>query len=139
LSLNAGVAIGVRTDLFVTYKDTLGTSLTETEDLLAATTIDTLGNPIDRLTGAPVVLVNSFLGMTNTLYRMRVGTATLYHHWQRDAFSLSATWQQQIPVTSDSNSPNVTTNTGIYGTVSWTHAFSPRTSGTATAQYGWYY
>lgn len=136
-SLNAGVAVGVRTDLFATYRDSIGTSLTEAQDLLATTTTDSLGNPVDSQTGAPVVLINSFLGISNTLYRLRLGTASIRHHWARDAFTLSATWQEQIPLTSANNAFNVGTNSGVYAGFSWAHDFSPRTTGVATAQYGW--
>lgn len=136
-SLNAGVAVGVRTDLFATYRDSIGTSLTEAQDLLATTTTDSLGNPVDSQTGAPVVLINSFLGISNTLYRLRLGTASIRHHWARDAFTLSGTWQEQIPLTSANNAFNVGTNSGVYAGFSWAHEFSPRTTGVATAQYGW--
>src|SRR5262249_3921908 len=37
-NLNAGLALGVRTELFATYKETLNTSLTQAQDLLATTT-----------------------------------------------------------------------------------------------------
>lgn len=136
-SLNAGMALGVRTDLFAAYKDTIATTLTESQDLLSTTTTDSLGNTVDRQTGTPVLLVNSFLGLSNTLYRMRLGTASLRHHWTRDAFTLSATWQQQIPITSASNSVSVSSNSGVYAGLSWAHEFSPHTTGVATAQYGW--
>lgn len=136
-SLNAGVSVGVRTDLFATYRDSIGTSLTEAQDLLATTTTDALGNTIDSQTGAPVVLMNSFLGLSNTLYRLRLGTASVRHHWARDAFTLSATWQDQSPITSANNGFNVGANSGVYAGFSWAHDFSPRTTGVATAQYGW--
>jgi uncharacterized protein (PEP-CTERM system associated) len=134
--LNAGVALGVRTDLFATYRDTLSTSLTEGQDLLATTTTDALGNLVDSQSGAPIVLINSFLGLSNTLYRMRVGTVSLRHYWPRDAFTLSSTWQAQDPVTSASNTLPVSSSNGIYATFSWAHEFSPRTTGTASVQYG---
>jgi uncharacterized protein (PEP-CTERM system associated) len=134
--LNAGVPLGVRTDLFATYRDTLNTSLTEAQDLLTTTTTDALGNTVDSQSGAPVVLINSFLGLSNTLYRMRVGTVSLRHHWSRDAFTLSSTWQTQDPITSASNTLPVSSSNGIYATFNWAHEFSPRTTGVATVQYG---
>ena len=110
-SLNAGVALGVRTNLFATYRDTLATSLTQAQDLLATTTTDALGNPVDSQSGAPVVLINSFLGLSDTLYRMRVGTVSLRHHWPRDVFTLSGTWQSQDPITSANNTVPVSSST----------------------------
>ncbi len=135
-SLNAGVALGVRTSLFATYSDTLGTSLTQGQNLLATTTTDALGNTVDNQSGAPVVLINAFLGLTNTLYRMRTGTVSLNHRWTRDNFTLSGTWQDQDPVTSASSTMLGTSSNGGYAAFSWAHDFSPNTTGTATAQYG---
>jgi uncharacterized protein (PEP-CTERM system associated) len=134
--LNAGVALGVRTSLFATYSDTLGTSLTQGQNLLSTTTTDALGNTVDSQSGAPVVLINSFLGLTDTLYRTRLGTVSLNHRWPRDAFTLSGTWQSQDPVTSVNSAASVTSSNGIYATFSWVHEFSPNTTGVATAQYG---
>jgi uncharacterized protein (PEP-CTERM system associated) len=134
--LNAGTALGARTNLFATYKETLATTLTQSQDLLATTTVDALGNPVDSQSGAPVLLINPFLGLSDTLYRMRVGTTSLQYHWPRDVLTLSGTWQSQDPITSATNAVPVTTSRGIYATLSWGHDFSPRTTGVATAQYG---
>ncbi len=130
------MTLGVRTDLSAAYRDTIGTSLTEAQDLLATITTDPLGNPVDSQSGAPVVLINSFLGLSNTLYRMRMGTATLRHYWPRDAFTLSATWQEQTPITSAINTVPVSASNGVYATLNWAHEISPRTTGMASAQYG---
>ena len=134
--LNAGVRLGVRTDLSAAYRDTIGTSLTEAQDLLTTITTDPLGNIVDSQSGAPVVLINSFLGLSNTLYRLRMATATLRHFWPRDSLTLSATWQEQTPITSAINTFPVSANNGIYATLNWAHEFSPRTAGMASAQYG---
>jgi uncharacterized protein (PEP-CTERM system associated) len=136
-SLNAGVAIGVRTSVFANYSDALATSLTQSQSLLATTTTDALGNTIDSQSGAPIVLINSFLGLFNTLYRMRTGTVSLNHRWPRDAFTLSGTWQDQDPITSASTISSVGPTNGIYATFNWTHDLSPNTIGTVTAQYGY--
>lgn len=135
LNVNAGVALGVRTSLFGVYRETLATSLTNAQDLLTTTTTDALGNPVDGQSGAPVVLINPFLGLSDTLYRMRIGTMSLRHQWPRDSFTLSGTWQDQTPVTSGGNA-FVNANQGTYATFTWGHEFSPRTTGFATVQYG---
>ena len=107
--LNAGMALGGRTDLFATYRETLATTLTQAQDLLATTTVDALGNPVDSQSGAPVVLINPFLGLSDTLYRMRVGTVSLRYQWPRDVLTLSGTWQSQEPITSAINAGPVST------------------------------
>jgi uncharacterized protein (PEP-CTERM system associated) len=136
LSLNAGLALGVRTELFATYRETLNTSLTQGQDLLATTTTDVLGNPVDSQSGAPVLLINPFLGVFNTLYRMRIGTVALTYRWPRDVFTLSGSWQTQDPVSTASTALSVSSSNGTYATLNWTHELSPRTTGGATVQYG---
>ncbi|SEP50588.1 uncharacterized protein, PEP-CTERM system associated [Rhodospirillales bacterium URHD0017] len=137
--LNAGVALGGRTDLFATYRETLATTLTQAQDLLATTTVDALGNPVDSQSGAPVVLINSFLGLSDTLYRMRVGTVSLRYQWPRDVLTLSGTWQSQEPITSAINTGPLSTTVGAFATLSWAHDLTPRTTAVATAQYGHLY
>lgn len=135
-SVNAGVALGVRTNFFATYQETLSTSLSQAQDLLANTTTDARGDLVDSQSGAPVALFNSFLGQSNTLYKMRTGTASLRYSWPRDTFTLSGTYQSQIPITSANPAVATTTNRGAYGTFSWAHEFSRRTTGVAILQYG---
>jgi uncharacterized protein (PEP-CTERM system associated) len=135
-NLNAGVALGVRTDLFATYRETLNTSLTQAQDLLTTTTTDALGNPVDSQSGAPVVLINPFLGLSDTLYRIRLGTVSLSHRWPRDVFTLSGTWQAQDPVSLANSAVSVGSTSGTYATFNWAHDFSERTTGIATLQYG---
>jgi len=139
LYLNAGVPLGARTDLFATYRETLATTLMQAQDLLATTTVDALGNPVDSQSGAPVVLINPFLGLSDTLYRMRVGTVSLRHLWPRDSLTLSGTWQYQEPITTANSTVSNTTTVGTYATLSWAHELLPRTSAVATAQYGHFY
>jgi uncharacterized protein (PEP-CTERM system associated) len=67
---------------------------------------------------------------------MRTGTVSLTHHWPRDHFALSGTWQAQDPLTSASNPSPGGSSSGIYTTFNWAHEFSPRTTGMATVQYG---
>ena len=90
---------------------------------------------MDSQSGAPVVLINSFLGLSNTLYRMRVGTASLTITGRRDGSTLSGTWQALDPVTSANGTLPASSN-GIYATFNWAHEFSPNTTGMATVQYG---
>jgi uncharacterized protein (PEP-CTERM system associated) len=134
--LNAGTALGARTDVFATYRETLATTLTQAQDLLATTTVDALGNPVDSQSGAPVVLINPFLGLSDALYRLRAGTVSLRYHWPRDSLTLSGTWQSQEPITTANNTVSMATTRGTYATLSWGHDFSPRTTGVATVQYG---
>ncbi len=53
-----------------------------------------------------------------------------------NAFTLSATWQEQTPITSAINTVPVSASNGVYATLNWAHEISPRTTGMASAQYG---
>ena len=135
LYLNAGVAVGVRTMLYASYAERLTTSLSQAQDLLETTTFDALGNPVDSQSGAPVILINPFLGVSNALFRLKTASASLQQRWSRDVFTLSGSWQDGEPV---SSTPGETAfaQRGGYVTFNWAHELTPRTTGIATAQYG---
>ncbi|WP_219762138.1 TIGR03016 family PEP-CTERM system-associated outer membrane protein [Roseomonas alba] len=135
LSLNVGVALGVRTNLYATYSEALSTALSQTQDLLSTTTFDALGNPVDSQSGAPVILINSFLGVSTTLYRLRTGTASIQHQWPRDVFTLSGTWQDGEPISSAPGEPS-SPQRGGYATFSWGHELTARTTTAVSVQYG---
>ncbi|MBR0670166.1 TIGR03016 family PEP-CTERM system-associated outer membrane protein [Neoroseomonas soli] len=135
LSVNAGIALGGRTDLFASYNERLTSSLGDAQDLLASTTLDALGNPVDSQTGAPVLLVNPFFPVQNALFRTRTATVTLRQSWPRDIFTLSGSWQDRDPVSAAPGTV-ATPETGGYATFSWAHDLSPRTTTIATVQYG---
>lgn len=137
LSVNAGMAIGGRTDLYVAYSESLTTTLGRAQDLLSTTTLDALGNPVDSQTGAPVILVNPFFDASNGLFRTRNANVTLSQTWPRDVLSISATWQDRTPVSSASaQGAAATAQTGGYITFTWVHDLAPRTTTIATLQYG---
>src|SRR5262249_45159316 len=135
-SLNAGLALGVRTELFATYRETLNTPLTQAQDPLATTPPDPLGNPVGSQSGAPVLLLYPFLGLSDTLYKMRIGTVSLSHRWPRDLFTLSGTWQAQDPVSFATTALQIGSSSGTYATLNLAHELSARTTAVATLQYG---
>jgi uncharacterized protein (PEP-CTERM system associated) len=135
VSLNAGIAIGARTDLFATYSERLSTSLGDAQDLLSTTTLDALGNPVDAQTGAPAIFVNPFFSVSNALFRTRTGSLTIRHTLPRDVVTLSATWQDRDPVSAAPGTV-ATAQTGTYATLSWARDVAPRTLAVGTVQYG---
>lgn len=135
-SLNAGMALGARTSLFATYRETLSTSLSQAQDLLSTSTTDARGDLVDSQSGAPVVLIDSFLGLSDTVFRTRLGTASLRYTWPRDVFTLSGTYQSRDPVSSANAAVPAFSTRGAFASFNWAHEFSPRTTGVATLQYG---
>lgn len=61
-------ALTARTTLTVSYLTGLGTDLQQIEQQLQLTTVNSLGNPVNEITGAPVSIINNLTGITNMLY-----------------------------------------------------------------------
>lgn len=137
--LDGSLELGVRTRLFANYHEQLTTSALNAGDLLATTTLDPLGNPVDSVTGAPVLpsFTNSNLGIQSALMRQKMATVTITQTWERDTFSLSASQTDQTPV---AQAPGQTVpsfaqkNTSF--TVSWGHDLAETTRLTTFLQYG---
>jgi uncharacterized protein (PEP-CTERM system associated) len=135
--LDASVALGGRTRFTANYSDRLTTSARRAVDLLSTTSLDALGNPVDILTGAPVVqpFANSFLGVQSSLLRIKRATAALTQTWPRDSITLSLFYEDQRPI---AVAPGTTAfaQEGIYGALSWVHALAPVTNLLGYLQYG---
>lgn len=136
-SLDANVGVGVRTRLFARYADQLSTSAQRAGDLLATTTVDALGNPVDALTGAPVSqpFADSPLSAQGGVLRVKSGTVSLTQVWERDRFTLAATYEDRTPVAATSGT-TAQQQTSLSGTFSWAHELGPRTSTINSVQYG---
>jgi uncharacterized protein (PEP-CTERM system associated) len=136
-SVDANVGVGVRTRLFARYSDQLSTSAQRAGDLLATTTVDALGNPVDALTGAPVSqpFADSPLSAQGGVLRIKAGTVSLTQVWERDTFTLAATYEDRTPVAATTGS-TAQGQTSLYGTFSWARELGPRTSTINSFQYG---
>lgn len=136
-TLRASLSLGGRTRLAANYEERLSTSAMRAGDLLSTTTLDELGNPIDLATGLPSVqpFGSSFLGVQNSLVRLRLASAAIVQNWPRDTIAFGFSYQEQRPI-------SVATGTaafeqrGTSGTITWAHELTPRTMATAYLQYG---
>ena len=137
-SVNAVLALGGRTRLFANYSERLSSSAQRAADLLSATTVDALGNPVDSFTGAPILqpFADNFFGTQSGLQLVRQGSVTLSQSWPRDTIFLNAAWQRLTPVAAAPGQVNFA-QTGYTVNLAWSHALTPRTSVTAGLQYGW--
>lgn len=135
--LNARVALGGRTVLFANYTDRLGTPLRRTQSLLATTTIDPLGNPIDAATGAPLVFADSFLAVQSSLFRIKNANASITQVWPRDTVTLTLLHEERSPA---AIAPGLLAfkQRGTSGSVTWQHELTPRTVSLGYVQYGTY-
>nr|WP_314071050.1 TIGR03016 family PEP-CTERM system-associated outer membrane protein [uncultured Roseococcus sp.] len=136
-SLDASLALGGRTRLSASYNERLSTSAGLAGDLLATTSLDALGNPIDLATGLPVVqpFANSFLGAQTSLMRVRSAAAALVQNWPRDTIALTFNYEKRDPISAVPGTASFQ-QTGTSGAVSWSHALTERTTAFAYLQYG---
>lgn len=126
-SLEAGIQLGGFTRLTASYAEQLATAATAAQDLLATTTLDELGNPIDLSSGAPILYANAFFPAQSGLFRIKTGTVALTQTWPRDSLVLSAYYQEQEPI-SAAQGTQIAQSTGYYGGISWTHELTPDTA-----------
>jgi uncharacterized protein (PEP-CTERM system associated) len=138
---NGNWAVGVRTRLFGTYRETLTTSALSAGDLLSSTTLDPLGNPVDAQTGAPVLpgLASQTIGAQGVLFRQKQATAGISQTWTRDTFSLTATYSENTPFgTTRAAAAAGAGRTSIETTsfrLAWTRDVAPVTSLTVFGSY----
>ncbi len=132
---NAVVPLGGRTTFYANYLDSLSTALVRTQDLLATTSLDALGNPVDQATGAPVTYTDSFLATQSGLVRSRRLNAFVALAWPRDVFTLGFVYQQQIPVAAAAGQ-QVFGQRGPSVSFGWSHELTPRTQVAGYLQYG---
>jgi uncharacterized protein (PEP-CTERM system associated) len=133
--VNAVVPLGTRTTLYTTYVEALSTALIRTQDLLATTTLDALGNPVDQTTGAPVSYADSFLATQSGVFRSRRLNALVSQNWPRDTVTLGVGYQQLIPVAAAPGT-QVFGQRGPSVSAGWSREVSPRTQVAGYLQYG---
>lgn len=136
--LNGTVEAGVRTRLFANYSERLTTSALSAGDLLSSITLDPLGNPVDAMTGAPVLpsFANSTLGIQSGLVRETSASLSASQTWLRDRFTLSLSHTKRQPVADapGTNSPGFEQKSYSIS-LSWSHDLGERTALTTFAQY----
>jgi uncharacterized protein (PEP-CTERM system associated) len=126
-SVDAGIQLGGFTRLTASYSERLSTSATAAQDLLETTTLDTLGNPVDASSGAPVLYANSFSPVQSGLFRIKNGNVAVTQSWPRDSITLSAYYQQQDPVSAARGTQTIE-STSYYGGISWSRELTPATA-----------
>jgi uncharacterized protein (PEP-CTERM system associated) len=136
-SVDAAVQPTARTHLYARYSEGLTTTAEQLQNALATSDLDTQGNPIDHTTGAPLVPIGDFFGLQNSLYKTTLASLTGVLLLDRDTLSLSFESQTQILVSAGSAAGLAAGNTsGLFGTVSWSHALRPNLESAVSVQYG---
>ena len=134
---DGSLALGPRTTLWGSYSEVLTTTTLRAADLLSATTLDALGNPVDAQTGAPSpqLFSDSLLGQQASLQRIRSAVLALSRSWSRDIVTLSLYNDRRRPVATAEGAVAYAQRGTAVG-VTWSHEFTPATVGTTSFQYG---
>ena len=133
--LNASYALTARTRVFAGYSEGLSTEQQQIEDTLAGSTVDQYGVSLDSQTAAPLLLSDNLLGNQNNLYRLRRFSATSVTSYDVDTISLNVLFEKQSLVATGLGFTGYS-ESGVSGSVGWTHLINETTSTLASVQYG---
>jgi uncharacterized protein (PEP-CTERM system associated) len=146
LTIDASYAPTARTRLYARYSTGLTTEAEQLQNALATSDLDSLGNPVDHSTGAPLVNAGNFFGTQNSLFRTSIASVTGTLALPRDTISLSVNSQSQTLISASNptvlaaaNTPNglgVGSSRGVYGAINWSHELRPDLQSTLYTQYG---
>ena len=134
LTLSASFTVTDRLRVFANYSESLTSSQQELSDNLDASTVDQYGNTVSTATGAPTLVSDQLLGFQNSLYRLKRLSATAVSTYDRDLFSLTVEQETRRLVATTPGQGGYS-DTGVSGSVTWTHNINPNLSGQATLLY----
>jgi uncharacterized protein (PEP-CTERM system associated) len=126
LLFDAAYAVTARTTIFGTYSSGLGTDLLQFQGLVAGSTIDVLGQTVDRQTETPIFLNNSALSVQGnaSLYRIKSFTAGVTTTLTRDTLQLAfAADEQSAIATTLAALPG--SNRAVTASLTWRHDLTP--------------
>lgn len=145
-SLDASFQPTARIHVYARYSTGLTTQAEQLQNALATSDLDTQGNPVDHLTGAPLVPVGNFFGTDNNLSKTTVASLTGVLQLDRDSFTASVNSQTQTLISGSSaaglaasaaaGGTNGGNSSGVYGSLSWSHELRPDLQSTLFVQYG---
>jgi uncharacterized protein (PEP-CTERM system associated) len=92
-------SIGGRTQLNVSYADTIGTQLQNLQNQLNASTVNNNGQLVNAATGGQGFVATNALGPQSAVYRFDTFNAGLSTAWSRDTVQANITWSIQTNLT----------------------------------------
>lgn len=128
-------ALTAQTKAFLRYSEDLTTSAQMISNYVNSSTVDQYGNSVDPVTGAPVLLANSFFATNNNLSLVKSFSATLVTTPGRNTISLVLLHQNQKVI---ATSPGLTSfgQQGTTATLNWLRELTPVLSSRVSVQYG---
>ena len=149
------VAIGGRTQLNISYSDTVGTQLENIQNQLNNSVVGANGQLVNAQTGGPNFAASNAVGVQNGVFRFDTLNVGLTTGWLRDTLQANAVWSIQTNLTPGGTQTQLfvdpTTGqlfvvpTRVAGTnqktdaktfsLGWTHELSPDLTLTSSATY----
>ncbi|CAH2598818.1 conserved exported protein of unknown function [Rhodovastum atsumiense] len=126
LRLDSSYAVTERLRFYARYSEDVTSALQDLQDAVNSSILDPFGNPVDPVTGAPLLLSNNFFGsqLNNVLYRTTNGSVSAALLFDRDTIALTGTYRRQKPIGFAPNSGprfNFAPGRDLLGSIRWEH------------------
>ena len=133
------IAIGGRTQLSVSYSDTVGTQLENLQNQLNNSVININGQLVNAQTAGPNFVATNALGVQTGVFRFDTFNASIATAWLRDTLQATATWSIQTNLTPGSvqSAAFVDPATGNLFIISQPVAGTGQTTDVKTASISW--
>lgn len=136
-AFNGTYQIGPRLVLTGRYSKGIATAADDLQSALGSSRLDPFGNPIDAVTGVPIMLEDNFFGTFATVDRIERYSASLAYVLDRDVFTLATRTDHDRVLSAPSSivgGPNSTSSS--YASLAWQHDLSEVVTTNASYQYG---
>ena len=129
--------LGARLLLSGRYSQGISTAAQDLQSALASSKLDPFGNPIDAVTGVPLMLEDNFFGTSGTVNHVERYSASIAYLLPRDVITLAGrTDHSKVLSSSAATAGGPTSTSGSYVSLAWQHDVSPTVSTNASYQYG---
>lgn len=136
-TFNGTYQIGPRLVLSGRYSKGISTAAEDLQNALSASKLDPYGNPIDAVTGVPIMLEDNFFGTTASVDRIERYSASIAYLLDRDTFTLATrTDHDRVLSSSAASAAGPGSTSGSYVSFAWEHDLSPTVSANTSYQYG---
>ncbi len=136
-SFNGSYQLGTRLVATAQYSQGIGTAAEDLQNALTSSRLDPFGNPVDAVTGVPLVLEDDFFGASGTVNRTERYTASIAYLLDRDVITAATrTDHTRVLSASTQTEGGPSSSSGTYVSLAWQHNLSDAVSTNATYQYG---
>ncbi|MDE2335249.1 MAG: TIGR03016 family PEP-CTERM system-associated outer membrane protein [Rhodospirillales bacterium] len=137
VSFDGSYQLGTRLLLSGRYSKGISSAAEDLQSALASSRLDPYGNPIDAVTGVPLMLQDNFFGISGTVDRIERYSASIAYLLPRDVVTLGArTDHNRVLSSSAQTASGPTSTSGTYFSLAWQHDLSPTISANTSYQYG---